>query len=305
MPINCSLCQVEANFLFDAKDINRKISNESFSYHRCPKCQLVFLPQIPENLGDYYDGYYQFPTLGEVAQTAHGERFKIEMVQKFAASGKLLEIGPSVGIFCYQAKQAGFEVDAIEMSPDCCEFLSKEIGINAVNSNNPPEAIKKMGTHDVIVLWHNIEHLPDPWACLDQVSQNLTPGGILLIATPNPNSLGFRILGSQWPHVDAPRHLNLIPLKTLIEFLKPRKLKPIMTTANDPGAQYWNRFSWQVYLMNRFNKSGKIYSQVSRKEWLFWAALGYIISLPLALLERNNLHGSAYTVIFRKEPLTA
>ena len=100
MPIICSLCQVEANFLFDAKDLNRKVSDKIFSYYRCPKCQLVFLPQIPENLGDYYTGYYQFPTLEKIAQTASGERFKIEMVQQFKTAGKLLEIGPSIGVFC-------------------------------------------------------------------------------------------------------------------------------------------------------------------------------------------------------------
>ena len=304
MPINCSLCQVEAIFLFDAKDLNRKISDETFSYYRCPKCQLAFLPQIPENLDDYYSGYYQFPTLETIAQTAAGERFKLEMVQQFKTAGKLLEIGPSVGVFCYQAKQAGFEVDAIEMSTDCCKFLSQEIGVNAVNSDNPPEAIKNMAAHDVIVLWHNIEHLPDPWACLEQVSQNLNPGGILVVAAPNPDSLGFRVLGSKWPHVDAPRHLNLIPLKTLVEYLEPLKLKPLMTTTNDPGAQYWNRFSWQIYLMNCFNYNGKNYSQKSRWEWIFWAAIGYIFSLPLALLERRNLNGSAYTAIFKKETLT-
>ena len=304
MAILCPLCKQNSRFSFQTKDINRKICDETFSYHQCPVCKLVFLPQIPENLGDYYDDYYQFPTMEELAQTAFGECFKIEMVQKFATSGKLLEIGPSVGVFCYQAKQAGFEVDAIEMSADCCEFLSKEIGVNAVNSDNPSESIKNMEAHDVIVLWHNIEHLSDPWACLDQISQNLIPGGILLIATPNPESLGFRMLYSKWPHVDAPRHLNLIPLKVLIDYLEPLKLKPIMTTANDPGAKYWNRFSWQVYLMNRFKKGEKIYSQVSRMEWLCWAALGLIISLPLALLERKEFNGSAYTVVFQKEPIT-
>ena len=300
----CPLCKQNSFFLFKTKDTNRKISDETFSYYQCPKCQLVFLPQIPENLGDYYSGYYQFPTLEKIAQTAAGERFKLEMVQQFKTTGKLLEIGPSIGVFCYQAKQAGFEVNAIEMSTDCCEFLSKEIGVNAVNSDNPPEAIKNMAAHDVIVLWHNIEHLPDPWACLEQISQNLNPGGILVVAAPNPDSLGFRVLGSKWPHVDAPRHLNLIPLKALVEYLEPFKLKPMMTTTNDPGAQYWNRFSWQVCLMNYFSSNGECYSQKSRLEWIFWAALGYIISLPLALLERRNLNGSAYTAIFQKELLT-
>ena len=300
----CPLCKQSSFFLFKTKDTNRKVSDKIFSYYRCPKCQLVFLPQIPENLGDYYTGYYQFPTLEKIAQTASGERFKIEMVQQFKTTGKLLEIGPSIGVFCYQAKQAGFEVDAIEMSTDCCKFLSKEIGVNAINSDKPPEVIKNMEAHDVIVLWHNIEHLPDPWACLEQISQNLNPGGILVVAAPNPDSLGFRILGPKWPHVDAPRHLNLIPLKTVVEYLKPRGLEPVMITTNDQGAKYWNRFSWQVYLMNRFNMDGKSFTEKSRIKWILWAALGYTISLPLALLERKNLNGSAYTVIFRKELLT-
>ena len=105
------------------------------------------------------------------------------------------------------------------MSSECCEFLSKEIGVNAVNSDNPAEAIKKMGAHDVTVLWHNIEHLPDPWACLDAISQNLTPEGILVVATPNPDSFAFKLLGSLWPHIDAPRHVNLIPEELLTQFL--------------------------------------------------------------------------------------
>jgi len=300
----CTLCKQSAFLLFKTTDTNRKISDHIFSYYRCSSCQLVFLSKIPENLGEYYDGYYQFPTIEKLAKTAFGERFKIEIIQEFVKEGRLLEIGPSIGVFAYQANQAGFEVDTIEMSSECCEFLSKEVGVNAVNSDDPSEALKKMRAHDVIVLWHNIEHLPDPWACLDQISKNLKPGGILVIATPNPNSLGFRILGAKWPHVDAPRHLNLIPLKALSDYLKPLKLIPIMATANDSGAQYWNRFSWQVYLMNYFNIDGKSYSKKSRWEWLFWAGIGYIISLPLALVERKNLNGSAYTVLFRKEQQT-
>ena len=303
MPINCSLCQVEAIFLFDAKGLNRKISDETFSYYQCPKCQLVFLPQVPENLGDYYSEYYQFPTVEKIAQTAARERFKIKMVQQFKTTGKLLEIGPSIGVFCYQAKQAGFEVDAIEMSTDCCEFLSKEIGINAVNSENPAEAIKNTKAHDVITLWHNIEHLPDPWSCLDQVAKNLKQGGILVIATPNPDSFGFRVLGPKWLHVDAPRHLNLIPIKVLKNFLKPLGLEPSLVTSNDKGAKYWNRVSWQSCLMKYFCKKDESIFQKPRWVRLSWAILGYVLSLPFALIERNNLNGSAYTVIFRKEPL--
>ena len=231
-----------------------------------------------------------------------GNDLKSKWFSSLRMGGKLLEIGPSIGVFAYQAKQAGFEVDTIEMSPECCEYLSKKIGINAVNSNSPHNAIQTLEAHDIVVLWHNIEHLPEPWPCLDQIAKNLKPGGILVIATPNPNSFGFRILGPKWPHVDAPRHLSLIPIQVLIKYLKPLSLEPVMTTSNDPGAKYWNRFSWQVYLMNLFSKGNKIYSQASKWEWIFWAILGYAITLPLAFIERGNLKGSAYTIIFRKGP---
>jgi 2-polyprenyl-3-methyl-5-hydroxy-6-metoxy-1,4-benzoquinol methylase len=302
MPINCSLCKTGADFLFQVNDVNRKSSDETFSYYRCSRCKLIFLAPIPENLAKYYDDYHQFPTLEKLAQVAAGERFKIEMVQRFKTKGKLLEIGPSIGVFSYQAKQEGFDVDTIEMSRDCCEFLSQEIGVNAVNSDDPAVAIKSTKAHDVIALWHNIEHLPDPWSCLDQIAKNLKPEGILVIATPNPDSFGFRILGPKWLHVDAPRHLNLIPVEVLKNFLKPLGLEPLLTTSNDKGAKYWNRVTWQTFLMKYVCKKDKSVFQKPRWVWLFWAILGYILSLPLALIERNNLNGSTYTVIFRKEP---
>jgi SAM-dependent methyltransferase len=300
MTPHCPVCRSDASILFKTKDFNRKISEESFTYFRCSDCRLVFLPKIPENLGDYYNDYYQFPPLKKIILIAAGERFKIEMVQQFAKGGKLLEIGPSIGVFAYQAKQAGFEVDTIEMSPECCEYLAQKIGVNAVNSDSPHKAMKTMEAHDVIALWHNIEHLPDPWACLDQVAKNLRLGGITVIAAPNPDAFGFQVLGSHWPHVDAPRHLNLIPVQVLIDYLRPRGLEPILITTKDQGAKYWNRFAWQVYLMNQFIRDGESFTKKSRLEWILWALLGYGISLLLAPFERRELKGSAYTVFFKK-----
>jgi len=301
MSVNCPLCKTATGFLFKTKDLNRKVSDETFSYYRCPKCRLVFLPVIPKKLSNFYDDYHQSPTIEKLAQIADGEKFKIETVQQFITKGKLLEIGPSIGVFAYQAKQAGFEVDTIEMSAECCDYLSNDIGVNAINSDSPHQALQTLEAHDVVALWNNIEHLPDPWSCLNQIAENLSPGGILLIAAPNPDSFGFRILGAKWPHVDAPRHINLIPVQALVEYLEPLGLKPIMTTADDQGARYNNRFSWQVYLMNCFCKNGKSILSRPRWEWLFWAILGYAISLPLAFVERRNLNGSAYTIVLQKK----
>ena len=294
-PMNsaCPLCKTDAKFLFNTKDHNEKITGQVFAYWKCLDCELIFLPDIPENLGKYYqESYYQIPSLENLSRIARVNKYQIEFILKFVPSGNLLEIGPSFGTFALQAKNAGFKVDAIEMDTRCCEFLSKSVGINAVNSNCPEQAINNLEKHDVIALWHNIEHLPNPWDFLREAAKNLNPGGILLIAAPNPDSFGFRMLKSMWPHVDAPRHLNLIPIQLLTSFLNPVGLELVMMTTKDKGARSWNRFSWQRFLMNNFSsKIGQMAAFIA----------GGIVSLPLALWEFKGMNGSAYTAIYQKE----
>ena len=288
----CPLCNTEANFFFKTKDHNENITDEIFSYWKCLDCGLIFLSNLPKNLGQYYqDNYYQIPSLENLARIARANEYQIEFILKYKKPGHLLEIGPSFGTFSLQAKNAGFEVDAIEMDKRCCEFLSKSVGINAVNSNCPEQAIKNMVKHDAIALWHNIEHLPNPWDFLKEAAENLKPGGVLLIASPNPDSVGFRFLKSKWPHVDAPRHLTLIPVQLLTKHLKPLGLDLIMMTTKDKGARSWNRFGWQRYLMNCFSsKIGQMLAFIT----------GWILSFPLALWELRGMNGSAYTVIYQK-----
>jgi len=293
MSTACPICKTDAKFLFNTKDHNEKITDHNFSYWKCSDCGLIFLPDIPENLGKYYqENYYEIPSLEKLSQIARANEYQINFILKFVPSGNLLEIGPSFGTFAFQAKNAGFKVDAIEMDTRCCEFLSKSVGINAVNSNCPEQAINNLEKHDVIALWHNIEHLPNPWGFLREAAKNLNPGGILLIAAPNPDSFGFRMLKSMWPHVDAPRHLNLIPLQLLTNFLNPVGLELVMMTTKDKGARSWNRFSWQRFLMNNFSsKIGQMAAFIA----------GGIVSLPLALWEFKGMNGSAYTAIYQKE----
>jgi 2-polyprenyl-3-methyl-5-hydroxy-6-metoxy-1,4-benzoquinol methylase len=274
------------------KDLNRKISNKEFIYLQCQACWLIFLSEIPADLGSYYtDEYYKVPSFEKLKKIARAERYKIKMVQKFVKSGALLEIGAAFGVFAYQAKEAGYLVDAIEMDGRCCDYLANKIGVNAIKSDAPHNVIANMKKHDVIAMWHVLEHLPNPWECLRAMAENLTPGGILVVATPNPESFQFRIMGGRWPHVDAPRHINLIPIKVLKEFLKPLGLEDVMSTTDDAGGRSWNRFGWQRYLMNL--SSGKLAQSI-------YFLAGYILSFPMALWDRRKFNGCAYTAIFRK-----
>jgi len=299
MSVRCPFCHEPALPEFRTRDVNRQVTPEQFSYFRCRACGLIFLSPVPANLASYYPNEYYdaMPrSMRRLDQIAEANRYQIEMVQRFVSGGRLLEIGPGYGIFARLAKKSGFDVEVIEMSKSCCQYLTEIVGVRAINSSKPDEVLKTAGPKDVIALWHVIEHLPDAWDCLENAAHSLAPGGILLIATPNPDALQFHMMGSAWPHVDAPRHLYLIPANLVIQRLRPFGLEPVLLTTNDKGGQSWNRFGWQRYLMNRFS---------SKAAQMAAFVVGYLISMPLALWERRELKGSAYTLILQKTAVAA
>jgi len=294
MAVICPVCKREAPLHFRARDFNRKIASKIFDYYRCPSCRQIFLSPIPAHLGQYYPhDYYPIPqSASELDKTAECDRYKIDIVKQFAPGGRLLEIGPAYGSFIYLAKQAGFDAEAIEMDSNCCTFIQEKIGAKAIQSNDPSDALRDAENYDVIALWHVIEHLPAPWKTLEVISKKLNPGGVLVIAAPNPDAFQFRVLGRFWPHVDAPRHLQLIPLPLLGKQMVSFGLKSVWSTTTDRGTLGWNAFGWSHFLSNftnhRYLKTGL-------------GKIGTIISIILRPIERRNGSGSAYTVVFKKE----
>ncbi|MFM7329993.1 MAG: class I SAM-dependent methyltransferase, partial [Bacteroidota bacterium] len=59
----------------------------------------------------------------------------------------------------------------------------------------------------VITLWHVLEHLENPLESIRKLSENLLPGGSILVAVPNHKSADARHYGKHWAGLDVPRHL--------------------------------------------------------------------------------------------------
>jgi SAM-dependent methyltransferase len=281
--------------LYTTKDFNRGLSDEQFTYYRCPNCHLTFLSPVPNDLGRYYPPeYYPMPaSLAELARAAEAERYKIDLVRRLATAGHLLEIGPATGTFAYLAKQAGFEVDTIEMDAACCAFLERVVGVRAVRSADAAGALATLDTYDVIVLWHVIEHLADPWETLEAAQRHLGPGGVLVIATPNPASFQFRIFGRYWAHLDAPRHLELIPVERLTSWAEGVGLSVVLKTTTDAGGLGWNLFGWIESLAN-------LAARVTGRRRVP-TLLGRISSRLMRPIERGpGFHAATYTVALQR-----
>lgn len=292
--LRCPVCGADAQPFLTSPDRNRRVDAVKFSYNRCTICQLVFLVDPPEDLARYYgDEYYRQPTLDEMQRVADREHYQIEMVTDRGVSGRLVEIGPAWGTFSLEARTAGFDVTAIEMDATCCSHLEAVVGVGVVQSDRPQDVLPDLAPFDVVAMWQVIEHLPDPWAVMEAAGAALAPGGLLVVATPNPQSFGLRWMRSRWPHLDAPRHLWLIPLDLLRREASHHGLELVGASFDDPGARSWNRFAWQRLFMNEM--PGRTLSRLA-------FVLGAALSLLAAPVERRHRGSSSYTAIFRKTP---
>lgn len=290
----CRLCGGATRERFRAKDLNRQLASRSFAYSVCANCRTLQIAEIPSDLGLFYPSeYYPIPkSRDEMMANAEGERFKLEIVQEFVSTGRLLEIGPAMGGFALLAKDAGFDVDTVEMDARSCEFLRDTVGVRATQTMDAAAFLNRSDPFDVIALWHVLEHLPNPGETLRAAADGLSEGGILVIAVPNPGSLQFALFGTFWAHLDAPRHLQLMPARSIRAAVRSSGLRPVLETTTDRGGLGWNLFGWQMSLRNLAGIVG------IRHTPLF---IGRLMARITRRLERTGMRGSTYTIVLRKE----
>jgi 2-polyprenyl-3-methyl-5-hydroxy-6-metoxy-1,4-benzoquinol methylase len=287
--VSCHYCGGESWYRLSSRDVNRNTVEDSFDYYRCSSCDLMFIHPIPPDLRPFYRGGYQrIPKdLAGLRTIAKAEHYRIEPILKYKSQGNLLEIGPWMGIFGCNAKDAGFNVTAIEIDSECVSFLNNIVGVEAIPSADPAAAMRALGRKfDVIALWHSLEHLPDPWNVLQAAAEHLAPQGILLVAVPNIESYDFAAMKARWLHLDAPRHLYFYTAHWLEQVCLANGLKTLEITTSDRLGQILSRNAWGA-------RAGRIIP-IKYFRWALGAAMYRVVK------RRIGINTSGLTAIFAK-----
>ncbi len=127
-------------------------------------------------------------------------------IDSIAPAGPVLDVGAGDGTLIDALRARGRAATGIERNP-VREDLSDE----------PLSEVK--GEWAAVVFWHSLEHLPDPGDAIRQAARLLLPGGVVVIAVPNTDSLQAKAFGDRWLHLDMPRHLVHLSTSSLLRGL--------------------------------------------------------------------------------------
>ncbi len=130
----------------------------------------------------------------------------VEFIRRRKPKGRLLEIGCAYGFFLEEARQAGFEVNGIELA-EAASAHARARGLNVLTGMLDEATLEPLGQMDVIVLLDVIEHLPDPRAALALCAKSLRTSGIIVLTTGDFGSLTARSTRAHWRLMTPPQHL--------------------------------------------------------------------------------------------------
>jgi SAM-dependent methyltransferase len=139
--------------------------------------------------------------------------------------GRLLDFGCGSGSYLWRMHQQGWKVLGVDRSESAVDYVRHELGLPALSGSLPHEELHD-GYFDVITMWQSLEHVHAPMEVLRSARRLLAPGGKLIVAVPNIDSLPFRWFGPAWIGLDLPRHLSHFAPGTLTRMLQSTGFRP-------------------------------------------------------------------------------
>ena len=214
---NCPVCGA-TSFRDKLQVQDKSVSQELFTIVQCQHCEFQFTNPRPDaaHIGKYYESSayvsHNSGAQGLINRVYRVARFftvrrKVALIAKLngGRAGRLLDYGCGTGHFLAGAKKAGWQVVGLEPSGRARQEAAARTG----QPIQEPEMLTELapGSFDVITLWHVLEHVHALNETLAQLIAALKPGGQLLIAVPNVDSLDAQHYRQAWASYDVPRHL--------------------------------------------------------------------------------------------------
>ncbi len=217
---------------------------------KCPDCGLVFKPLkslSSQNLQKLQDGVYKDLRLRtELEMLYKMAAARLETVKGFKKEGSLLEIGCATGEFLEVAQKAGYETLGVDASKLFSDFARSK-GLD-VRYGLADDVLLEEDTFDVIVMFHLLEHIPEPNLFLESLIKHLAKGGIIFIICPNIDSITRKPFGYWSSAFQQPDHLVFYSYKTLNQVCEKSGFKVIYSFSKEYPYAFFSILRGYVFL---------------------------------------------------------
>jgi len=151
-------------------------------------------------------------------------KWRLDLIRKVKPSGKLLEAGCARGDFLSIARE-WFDTYGVEPNPELAAASREIAPVHQDIIERLPWA-----DFDVVVSFHVIEHVDSPRNFIRAAAARMRPGGLLVIETPNIDSLPFKLFKTRWRQF-IPEHYFFFDPKTIARLLSEHGLEARAVTS--------------------------------------------------------------------------
>jgi SAM-dependent methyltransferase len=223
----------------------------------CPRCGAATTDPWPSEatLKTAYAGWYR-PTGGRFAGPGDAilKRSRGALARRLAEiapAGPVLDVGAGDGTLLDALRRHGREAIGLELVATRPDIRAQDI------------AEIEDASFAAIVFWHSLEHLQRPAEALTRAAELLAPGGVLVVAVPNSDSLQARLFKDRWLALDLPRHLVHLPAATLLRRLDELGLRTTRTSHLRGGQVV---FGWLHGLVGTLPGHPDLYDAIRRPD---------------------------------------
>jgi SAM-dependent methyltransferase len=167
---------------------------------------------VPEQFNvNYFKSYVSVSRLREKGDKPYLYSYWSRYLRGLKPRGKLLDVACGLGFFI-KRMQDTYQTFGIDISGYSVEESRKNAARADVRIASAAALPFNNDYFDIVTAFDIIEHLKDPGLFLTQAQAVLKKGGLLVISTPNPNSLGARLKpGTEWAGRRDITHLTILP----------------------------------------------------------------------------------------------
>ena len=159
-------------------------NRDQFRFYKCDTCTLVNL-DLSQGIDQakYTEVYIDPMDMSQRHNTFQKATYAF-IKSRIKTPGRLLDIGCGNGHLLLEARNAGWEVEGMELSPAYVEAISSKLEVEVYLTDLfdfDPSGSK----FDLVVMRHVLEHIPDSIAAFGKIRDLLKPGGSTLLEFPN------------------------------------------------------------------------------------------------------------------------